>query len=349
MTSVGEVRLRRIHFACAACQLNGYASDAAVGLEGYLSPRLRRLACLAAADQAFARSAAYLQEFCGIHLSEETLRLACEQQGQRMAAWQPTSPAVAETFRRAVGEMEFHLDAGKANTLEGWRDLKLACFAKRPLGKAADVTAWDQRDLPTPTARTMFAAIAPIEEFQGRFRPQAVGLGLSDPAAVHALGDGAEWIWNAVDSNFPRCRQTLDIYHGCEHVSDASKALYQEGTSVARASFERGRALLLAKGWPGICDYVAAELAVGDTPQRRAPLEDLTQYFAKHVGRLDYRQGLAEGRAIGSGLVEGSIKTVGLRVKARGARWRLENVDKMAGLCCLRHSTFWDAYWRSLN
>jgi hypothetical protein len=34
---------------------------------------------------------------------------------------------------------------------------------------------------------------------------------------------------------------------------------------------------------------------------------------------------------------------LGLRLKARGARWRVENVDKMAGLCCLRHSTYWES------
>jgi hypothetical protein len=84
---------------------------------------------------------------------------------------------------------------------------------------------------------------------------------------------------------------------------------------------------------------VAAELARGDTPERRAALEGLTGYFAKHVGRLDYRARLAEGRAIGSGLVEGGAQTIGLRWKARGARWRVENVDNVAGLCCLRHST----------
>ena len=123
----------------------------------------------------------------------------------------------------------------------------------------------------------------------------------------------------------------------------------REGTAAAAASFEHGKAALLDRGWPGVCAYVGEELAAGDTPERRAALEDLLGYFAKHVGRLDYRSRLAEGRAIGSGLVEGNIKTIGLRLKARGARWQVANVDKMAGLCCLRQSTYWEAYWQSPN
>jgi hypothetical protein len=316
-------------------------------LEGYLSTRLRRLACLAAGDHAFARAAQYLHSFCGIAVSAEKLRLECEQEGQRMAAWQPDSACVAETFAQAVGELEFEMDAGKANTLGGWRDVKLACFAKRPLGEAAAATAWNARTLPRPTARTMFAAIEPIEDFQKRLRPQALRVGLLDPSAVHALADGAEWIWNTVESHFPRCRQTLDIYHGCEHMSAVSKTLYGEGTPAAQSCFEQGRALLLERGWLGVCDFVAAELNQQDTSERRQALEELARYFAKHMTRLDYHQCLQEGRPIGSGMVEGSVKTVGLRLKARGARWRVTNVDKMAGLCCLRHSTYWDAYWNS--
>jgi hypothetical protein len=39
-----------------------------------------------------------------------------------------------------------------------------------------------------------------------------------------------------------------------------------------------------------------------------------------HIGRLDYRSRLAGGRAIGSGLIEGRVKTLGLRLNARGGR-----------------------------
>ncbi len=69
--------------------------DEVLGLEEYLSKRVRRLACLASSDRAFAVSAEYLQEFCGIRVSAETLRRQCERHGQHMAAWQPQSSRVA--------------------------------------------------------------------------------------------------------------------------------------------------------------------------------------------------------------------------------------------------------------
>jgi hypothetical protein len=210
LTSAGRVTRRRRHLACPDCGGPGYGIDEALGLDGYLSRRLRRLACFAASDGSFAQAAESLRAYCRLEVSAETLRVHCEREGRRMAAWQPASAAVAAAFARAEGAVAFQLDAGKANTRQGWRAVKLAVLAKRPLGPPAGVAAWESRALPPLTARTMCAALEPIEEFQQRWRPQAVHLGIADPAAIHCLGDGAEWIWNAVDSHFPGGPPTLD-------------------------------------------------------------------------------------------------------------------------------------------
>jgi hypothetical protein len=71
----------------------------------------------------------------------------------------------------------------------------------------------------------------------------------------------------------------------------------------------------------------------------------MMRYFAAHVSRLNYRECLAEGRAIGSGVVEGAAKTLGLRLKARGARWKHKNARVMAALICVRHTAQWSSYW----
>ena len=98
------------------------------------------------------------------------------------------------------------------------------------------------------------------------------------------------------------------------------RKLFGEGTADAAAFFRRGRALIVAEGWAGVCRLVGEEDAREDTPWRRGVLEPMTRYFDAHIARLNYRGCLAEGRAIGSGVVEGAAKTLGLRLKARGAR-----------------------------
>jgi hypothetical protein len=144
------------------------------------------------------------------------------------------------------------------------------------------------------------------------------------------------------------CTQTLDIYHACEKLSLCAKKIFGEGKSEATAAFERGREKVLTDGWQGVCEWVAELLSVADPEEcerRRKFTEKLLGYFSKHVGRLNYRERLASGRAIGSGAVEGQAKTLGLRLKNRGARWRMANVRPMASLVCVRNSVQWNAYW----
>ena len=67
-----------------------------------------------------------------------------------------------------------------------------------------------------------------------------------------------------------------------------------------------------------------------------------------HVGRLNYRERLAEGRSIGSGQVEEACQSsclpglIGKRLKQTGARWialvaqkRVRCVNNMATLCAV--------------
>ena len=123
----------------------------------------------------------------------------------------------------------------------------------------------------------------------------------------------------------------------------------QKPKSEQQKSYERGREQLLNKGWQGICNYVAEELGKADTPERRLSLEGLMGYFSKHVGRLNYCEELSSGLVIGSGMVEGNVKTIGLRLKARGARWKVVNVGRMAALISLRQSSYWHEYWAAMQ
>jgi len=53
LTSLGEVHVRRSYFYCVCCRQGEYAADELLGVNDYLTTRLRRLACLAGADKAF--------------------------------------------------------------------------------------------------------------------------------------------------------------------------------------------------------------------------------------------------------------------------------------------------------
>lgn len=309
---------------------------------------MQKHACRLASDGSFAAATENLRELLGVSVGIETLRTVAEEHGRRMSAWQAKDDATARSFRAASGTVEFTVDAGKANTREdGWKDLKIGVFQKREAGEAVACEAFAQQRLPAATARIAFADIAVSKQFCQSWRGWAKRLGVTAMAELQVLADGASWIWKSVDRVFTGSQQTLDVFHACEHLSRAADALYGEGTAESRVAFEQGRLCLLKEGWTGVCGWIGESLAKAGTPEQRRVLERLTGYFAKHASRLGYASRLASGQPIGSGVVEGQAKTLGLRLKARGARWRKANVRRMASLVCVRHSEQWENYWQT--
>lgn len=348
MTCLGLLHLERRWWGnrCPCQTPAGYHADDLVGWDGYLSHRLQRQVCRLTADRSFQAAREDLVEAFGVTVSAETLRQVSEAHGRRLQSWQRQDTTSTADFAAAVGAVEFTVDAGKVNTVEaGWKDLKIAVLQKRESAEPATAARWDQQRLPEATARLAWGQIAASKHFRRSWRGWLKAVGVGQMAEVHVLGDGADWIWKAVDRVLTGSLQTLDIYHALGHVAQAGKALYGEGTQAAEAFLARGREALLTDGWTGLCRLAGEEYVQGDTPERRLALEKLVGYFVKHTQRLDYAERLRSGRAIGSGVVEGQAKTLGLRLKARGARWRRKNVQAMTALVCVRHSDQWETYW----
>jgi len=129
----------------------------------------------------------------------------------------------------------------------------------------------------------------------------------------------------------------LDIYHASEHLHAAAVARHGEGPA-AEAWHRRLRRTLLGSGAAGVSAALAAE---------PGPDAGRAGFLAPHVGHTPYRERLAAGRSIGSGLVEGACKTaIGRRLKQTGARWRVRRLERMAALCCLVYGDQFDDYWR---
>jgi hypothetical protein len=345
MTCVGEIVIARRYWKCRCGADGGYASDRVLGVAERMTRRLQQKVCRLGADVSFAKAQENLKELLDLDVGAETLRTLCERHGQQMSRFQPKDQASAQQFRDAAGDVEFTIDAGKVNTREeGWKDLKIAVFQKRAAGKAVLPGQWPEQRLPEASARLMFADIQKSKLFRRQWPAWLKQLHVC-PQEMHVLGDGADWIWRSVNRCFSGCPQTLDFFHACEHVSKAAAGWHGDGSEAAKAAYEQGRELLVTMGWSGVCAWVNEQIRPDSSAEAIAVRDNLLGYFQKHATRLNYAANLRAGRAIGSGVVEGQAKTLGLRLKARGARWRKCNARRMAALVSVRHSTQWKSYW----
>jgi len=349
VSAIGEIPINRRYWQCRCSKVGSYLADQILGLEGRYSKVLQKHACRLSADTSFAAASEHLHELLGVKISAETIRELVESHGKSMSTFQAHDSQTAQEFAKAEGEVEFAVDAGKVHTREGgWKDLKIGVILKRLLGEPTSFEDWNSQRLPAASITLSFAMIAASATFRRSWRSRLKRLGVNAFASVHTLGDGASWIWKSVQRSLTGCVQTLDIYHASEHLHGCAERIFGEGTSATESAYERGRALLIRQGWSGICQWVSELLSESDETKRERRQQATTKlmnYFAKHCNRLNYAQMLAEGRVIGSGAVEGQAKTLGLRLKRRGARWNFKNVKSMASLVCVRNSTQWNSYW----
>src|SRR5262249_33063405 len=186
----------------------------------------------------FDRASALLEEFCGLRVTDDTIRRHSLETGRRLREWQREAPEVRTRFREAAGAVEFSTDGTSVNTLQGWREMRLAVFAKREAGAAATREQWDERPLPAPTARVLFGGIWGADQYGPQWRAWASRLGIPETKEITVLADGARWIWRQGEQHLPGAAGVLDIYHASEHLFGAAKVLFGEGAREGAAWVE---------------------------------------------------------------------------------------------------------------
>lgn len=346
MTSAGEVKLVRVYFECAPCRRSGYPLDDRLGVDGRYSRHAQRLICLAGASWSYDISSARLEEFCGLKVSDTTIRQVSQSHGAAANRWLRTEPEAVQEFREAQGEIEFTTDGTCVNTVEGWREMKVGLFSKRDRAEAALPEEWDSRTLPAPKTRIAFAAIEKSNDFGRRWKAWGKRLGLADTSAITVVADGAKWIWEEQLNHLRDAKGVLDIFHVLQHIAETGKILHTGAKQSARWC-EAARDILLAEGWEGIKEFVRRDF------ERRTELEQrsingLLDYLAPHQHHINYAGRLGEGLSIGSGQIEGACKNlIGRRIKANAARWKVRRANRMTGLCCIMYTDHWKTYWQT--
>jgi hypothetical protein len=349
MTAVGAIDLGRSHGYCKDCEQPQFAADRLLGIQGWLTPRARGMADRAGVHDPFRQAEVLLGELAGWKIDAETIRRCCHQDAARARETRPERKAAPQQFAQAKGDRELQIDAGKVNTPDGWRDVKLAVFACRERGGPAGSEDYEQRDLPAPGVRSVIAEVEEAHEFGKRCAAEAERLGV-EAEGLNALGDGAEWIWNLVAVYFAAVAAcVLDFYHGSEKLAAVARAAFGEGEEM-KAWLQDARRKLAADGYCGACEAIGG-LCSDEEMARRAgqAAAEALNYFGGNRERMGYAVRLLRGQAIGSGLVEGTIKQrVNVRMKRSGARWLAEHVGPFVELMATADSPEWAEHLAAL-
>ncbi len=195
----------------------------------------------------------------------------------------------------------------------------------------------------TYSAAIESAAIQPgahLSEFGERVDREATRRRFNDAPRQVVLGDGAAWIWNIADTQFPGAIQIVDRYHVKEHLATIGKAIWGPESKLGERWIEE-RCQELDDG--RLDDIILALRShVDTTDEARRGIH----YIEANKHRLDYPAFRAAGLCTSSGVVEAGCKViVGDRLKKVGMHWTAHGADAIAALRCCRLSGQFEAFW----
>jgi hypothetical protein len=347
---VGHIAFERRRYHCRSCSSGSIPLDIWAGV-GKRSVTLgaRRMLALAGTSWSFDRASAHLKEFCHIEVSDDTIERVCQEEGARARKWMSEADEPVQAFAKASGQAEFSADGVKVNTVGGWREMRLSMLARREPAAPCEPQHWSKRVLNEPTARFSTCAIADANHIGASWQRLSGRMNLQAQSVVNFYADGAKWIWEQAGKRLPKnnAKWCLDVYHLSQHLHQCAKELLGEGKDARQWADDRLSTVLQENG-PALIRRIESEASIHSkgSPGRKA-LDDLLTFLRPNRDRMWYRDRLAQGTPIGSGMIEGGCKnTLAARLKLNNARWRIRRVERIGTLRCMDASDQWSNFWK---
>jgi hypothetical protein len=361
LTTVGHVAFDRRRYHCPSCAGGSIPLDAWAGVgDRSITSGARRMLTLAGTSWSFDRASAHLKEFCHLTVSDDTIERVCQEEGERAGRWMSESNEPVAAFEKARGHAEFSTDGVKVNTVDGWREMRLSILAKREPTSPCEPQHWGERVLNEPTVRFSTCAIADADHVGAGWARLSKRMNLEKEAVVNVQADGAKWIWEQAAKRLPKHngKWCIDVYHVSQHLHQCGRELLGEGKE-ARAWADDRLAIALSQNGPAMIQQIESEASASgeqagpsssSSSTRRKSLDDLLTFLRPNRDRMWYRDRLAAGEPIGSGMIEGGCKnTIGARLKLNNARWRIRRAERIGTLRCVDASDQWSNFWTNPN
>ena len=208
LSSVGAIQLTGPYWYCRDCggqhALDAWADGSASGL-------MREMLCLLGTSLAsFAKAEAACKKVLGVRVSANYIRRLCQDEGRKVEACPPE--VSADQRPDVVGSC----DGMMVHTRQaGWKEVKAYQFryGDQTFGRAY---------------------LESSDRFLPRIRQAARAMRMGRASRVFWVSDAAAWIAKGVSVQLPNAIRIVDVWHAEQHVHEASREIFGEGTVRAR-------------------------------------------------------------------------------------------------------------------
>jgi len=161
------------------------------------------------------------------------------------------------------------------------------------------------------------------------------------------INDGAKWIWNWVEDNYPLATQILDFFHAMEYLTDFAKVFFKD-KSNRKDWVTQQKQQLLNDNVEQVIELVSG-LSCTQKNQQEAQKKLIT-YYGNNKTRMKYKTYRANGLLIGSGPIESAHRTViQKRLKQSGQRWTQQGAQYVANLRVANMNNNWEQVVELIN
>ena len=342
----GSTTITRPYFYCGKCRFGFYPLDEAVGLCRETKQQdLQKLALELLAEMTFERASDLFKKATGISFSDHRMHSLFASFADEVGL-EDVIPSAAEIDRRIEDVsaeegkrpvMVVAVDGAHAPTRppggrkekRGPGEYKEVKGFRMYLPRGDDIVpiaSWHQMTDADTFAADLKKAAERIDQ---------------DKVRIALLGDGASWLWRAMEGAFPGGRQILDYYHCSEHVHDLAKEQYKDEPGKALHWVESTMARLSRKG--GVSHVVGGLRRMEPrNDDVKEMIRKTSNYLENNKKRIHYKGDKIGGYPIGSGGIESANKFIcNTRLKRTGAWWLVSNCNNMLKLrCSIYNGTF---------
>jgi hypothetical protein len=355
---LGPLRLERAYYHCSACGHGYCPRDEYLGIANTsLSPALTRMVGTVGAMVSFQEGSELLTELAGVAVDAKQVERTAEALGQEIAEDERQHSEPSDTLA-----LPQTLYLGMDGTGIPLRAEELAGrIGKQPDGSAKTgevklCTIWsaealDEQGTPVRDAGsvTYSAALesasaldtaAARSPFAERVWREATRRRFCQAPRRVVLGDGALWIWNIAEDQFPDATQIVDRYHAKERLSALGKDLYGLTHPRAREWAERRQEELDTGKFQLLLNAIRRQIFRSEEARR------CLHYFQTNRERMRYPEFHAQGLCTSTGVVEAGCKVaIGTRLKRAGMHWTVRGSNAIIALRCAKLSGRFQDFW----
>ncbi len=355
---LGPLRLERAYYHCSSCGHGFCPRDGHLGIENTsLSPALTRMVGTVGAMVSFQEGSELLTELAGVAVDAKQVERTAEALGEEIAEDERAHTEPSDTL-----PLPQTLYLGMDGTGIPLRAEELAGrTGKQPDGSAKTgevklCTIWSAESLDeegTPIrdegSVTYSAALesacaldtaAARSPFAQRVWREATRRRFCQAPRMAVLGDGAPWIWNIAEEQFPAALQIVDRFHAKQHLNALGKALYGPTTPRASQWAERRKEELDTGKFRVLLTAIRRQVSRSEDARR------CLHYFQTNRHRMRYPEFHAQGLCTSTGVVEAGCKVaIGTRLKRAGMHWTVYGSNAIIALRCSKLSGRFQDFW----